>query len=220
MEQPFNCPVTEHKDGTYTVSFSVDFGNFTPDDFILIAELARACQVKNLAVTATKRISFLNTPAEQVNSLWMSLQNTFGNRLNAPNKTVVCQGEPLCRFATSGLSARMIASSIDGIIRKYPTIRLKIGISNCPRSCAMSHVRDIGISAAANGWRFFIGGNGGLIPATAQLVAAGLTDQQLLMLVERFYRYVETHALENERTIRMVNRIGFEQVKDALLSGE
>ena len=219
MEPAFKCPVTLHKDGTYTVTFSVDFGNFTPDDFIIIAHLAKKYQVNTLSVTTSKRISFMDTPADQINPLWDSLQHAFGERLNNANsKVVVCPGQKYCRYAMPGYDSMTIAKEIARLTLDYPMTNLKIGISNCPKNCAITHVRDMSINAKADGWQFAIGGNGGIRPGDAQTVASGLSDEELLHLLRRFHAYVQKHALPNERAIRMIKRIGFEQVKAALLA--
>ena len=219
MEPQFNCPITMHRNGTCTVTFCVDFGNFTPDDFIIIAHLAKKYQVNTLSATTSKRITFTDTPPEQVNPLWDALQNAFGDRLNPSNgKITACIGNPLCRYAVEHLNASDLAKEIARLTLEYPACKMKIAISNCPRSCSNTHVRDISITAVANGWKLAVGGNGGVCPGLSQTIASGLSEDELLQLIRRFYAYVQEHALENERSIHMVRRIGFEQVKAALLA--
>lgn len=219
MEPKFNCPVTLHKDGTYTVSIAIDFGNMTPADFIAVATLANTYHVSKLAVTTAKRISFLNTPAEQVNPLWDAIQQTFGERLHLANgKIVVCPGQSVCRFANKDYDNLSIAKEIAKITQHYSMTNLKIGISNCPRSCAMAHMRDIGVIAAVDGWNITIGGNGGLRPGTGYTLATGLSDEKLLHLIDRFLAYIQENRTKQERTIRTIERIGIESVKAALLA--
>lgn len=219
MEEQFHCPVTLHKDGTYTVSASIDFGYFTADDLILLGQIAKAHQVDKLSATTAKRISFMNTPAEQVNPLWDALQQAFGERLcRMHGKIVVCPGQAFCRFAMNSLDNHSLAKKVAAISLNYPMTNLKVGISNCPRSCSMTQIRDIGITASANGWTLTVGGNGGLKPGVATVIATGLTDEAVLQLVDRLYRYLQANRQNNERAIRTLERLGADAVKNAILA--
>lgn len=219
MEQNFHCPTTLHKDGTYTVSASIDFGYITPDDMITLAELAKKHQVSKMAFTTAKRISFMNTPAEQVNELWQDLSQTFGNRLcQFHGKIVACPGQEFCRFAIKDFNNRAIAKNVMEISKKYPMTNLKVGISNCPRNCSMTQIRDIGITAAANGWTLTAGGNGGLKPGVAGVIETGLTEERLFQLVDRLYQYLQENRQRDERAIRTMERIGLQNIKDAILT--
>lgn len=218
MEQNFNCPATLHKDGTYTVSASIDFGYVTPDDLIILAQLAKKHQVSKMSFTTAKRVSFMDTPADEVNPLWDDLAQTFGNRLcQFHGKIVVCPGQEYCRFAMKNLNNRTIAQKVTEISKKYPMTNLKVGISNCPRNCSMTQIRDIGITAAANGWTLTVGGNGGLKPGVAGVIATGLEEDNVLMLVDHLYQYLQENRQKDERAIRTLERIGLDDIKDAIL---
>lgn len=219
MEKNFICPATLHKDGTYTVSASINFGYFTPEDLITLAQLAKKHQVSKMSATTAKRISFMNTPADEVNPLWNDLAKTFGDRFcQFHGKIVVCPGQEFCRFAIKDLDNRAIAQKVTEITQKYPMTNLKVGISNCPRNCSMTQIRDIGITAAANGWTLTVGGNGGLKPGVAGIIATGLEEIKLLKLVDRLYQYLQENRQREERTIRTLERIGLEDIKNAILA--
>ena len=78
MEQ-FKHHVSQHKDGTYSVGVSIDQGYMTPDDFILLSELA-----KKYHVTAFKWSTPSRSTVRMVRSLpflltskyWYTLSNS------------------------------------------------------------------------------------------------------------------------------------------------
>ena len=99
----FNTHVTAHKDDTYALAINVDYGFFTPGDFVKIAELANKYGVTKMMATTAKKISFYDVPAENVNPLWDDLKATFGARLRTPQgKIIVCPGKGHCKFAMPG----------------------------------------------------------------------------------------------------------------------
>lgn len=68
--EPFKYHVTQHKDGTYSVGVSIDQGYMTPDDFLVLAQLAKKHQVSTLMATTAKKISFMDVNEQAVNPLW------------------------------------------------------------------------------------------------------------------------------------------------------
>lgn len=94
---------------------------------------------------------------------------------------------------------------------------MKVGVSCCQLGCAMPRVRDIGILANAKGWMLTIGGNGGAKPGVGQILAQGLNEEELLTLLDKVYQYFEANKNGKERTIRVVERLGIEHLKAAVL---
>ncbi|CAM5576305.1 Nitrite reductase large subunit OS=Stutzerimonas stutzeri OX=316 GN=CXK94_06835 PE=4 SV=1 [Stutzerimonas stutzeri] len=40
--------------------------------------------------------------------------------------------------------------------------KVKLAVSGCPRNCAESGIKDVGIIGVDSGWELYIGGNGGI----------------------------------------------------------
>lgn len=218
MEQ-FKHHVSQHKDGTYSVSVSIDQGYMTPDDFILLSELAKKYHVTTLMATTAKKISFMDVQEANVNPLWEDLEQAFGQRLCFPKgKVIVCPGSKFCKFATPGRDNHAMGREVERISKTHEAGKVKVGVSCCPLGCAMPRIRDLGILANAKGWMLTIGGNGGAKPGVGNVIAEGLSEEELLALLDKIYQYFEVNKNGKERTIRTVERLGLDHLKAAVLS--
>ena len=52
--------------------------------------------------------------------------------------------------------------------------KIKLAVSGCARECAEAQGKDVGVIATERGWNLYVGGNGGMRPAHAQLLAEDL----------------------------------------------
>ena len=137
MEQ-FKHHVSQHKDGTYSVGVSIDQGYMTPDDFILLSELAKKYHVTTLMATTAKKISFMDVQEANVNPLWEDLEQAFGQRLCFPKgKVIVCPGSKFCKFATPGRDNHAMGREVERISKAHEAGKVKVGVSCCPLGCAM-----------------------------------------------------------------------------------
>ena len=210
----FNTHVTAHKDDTYALAINVDYGFFTPDDFVKIAELANKYGVTKMMATTAKKISFYDVPAENVNPLWDDLKATFGARLRTPQgKIIVCPGKGHCKFAMPGFDGHAMADEINKISQAHKAGKIKVGVSTCPRCCSMAQVRDIGVYAAGKGWTVTVGGNGASRPHTGGIVASGLSDEEVVAVVDKIYTFIETTKNGDERSAKLLDRVGVDELK-------
>lgn len=210
----FKTHVTLHKDGTYSLGVNIDYGFLSPDDLIKIAELAKKHNVTQIMATTAKKISFYNVQEADVNPLWDDILATFGDRVRNPKgKIIVCPGKDHCKFAMPGFDGHAMADKIVAISQKHDAGKLKVGVATCPRCCSMARVRDIAVYAAAKGWTIALGGNGGTLPGAGTVVADGLSDDEALALVDKLYTYVETKKNGNERSARLLKRLGEDDLK-------
>lgn len=217
MEQ-FKHHVSQHKDGTYSLGVSIDQGYMTPDDFAVLSALAKKYQVSTLMATTAKKISFMDVAEANVNPLWEELEQAFGPRLCFPKgKIIVCPGSRFCKFATPGKDNHAIGRAVERISQAHDAGKVKVGVSCCQLGCAMPRVRDLGILANAKGWMLTIGGNGGAKPGVGEVIAQGLSDEELLALVDRVYQYLAANKNGKERTIRVIERLGVDHLKAAVL---
>lgn len=217
MEQ-FKHHVSMHKDGTYSVGVSIDQGYMTPDDFAQLSELAKKYGVNTLMATTAKKISFMDVTEANVNPLWEDLEQTFGDRLCFPNgKVIVCPGSRFCKFATEGKDNHAMGLEVERISKQHAAGKVKVGVSCCPLGCAMPRVRDLGILANAKGWMLTLGGNAGAKPGVGEVIAEGLTDEELIALLDKVYAYIEQNKNGKERSIRVIERLGIDHLKAAVL---
>ena len=217
MEQ-FKHHVTLHKDGSYSVGVSLDQGYMTPDDFTILAELAKKYHVGTLMATTAKKINFMDVAEADVNPLWEDLEQAFGSRLCFPKgKIIVCPGSKFCKFAVAGKDNHAMGKEVERISKAHEAGKVKVGVSCCPLGCALSRVRDLGILATAKGWTLTIGGNGGAKPGVGEVIAQDLSEEELLTLLDKVYQYFQDNKNGKERTIRTIERLGIDHLKAAVL---
>ena len=213
----FKTHATLHKDGTYSIGVNLDYGFMSPDDLIKIAELAKKYNVTEIMATTAKKISFYNVAEENVNPLWDEIVATFGDRVRNPKgKIIVCPGQGHCKFAMPGFEGHTLADGIVKISQAHNAGKIKVGVATCPRCCSMAQVRDIAVYASAKGWTVAVGGNGGSKPASGTTLATGLSDEEALALVDKIYAYIEEKKNGNERSTKLLNRVGIDDLKQAL----
>lgn len=213
----FKTHATLHKDGTYSIGVNLDYGFMSPDDLIKIAELAKKYNVTEIMATTAKKISFYNVAEENVNPLWDEIVATFGDRVRNPKgKIIVCPGQGHCKFAMPGFEGHTLADGIVKISQAHNAGKIKVGVATCPRCCSMAQVRDIAVYASAKGWTVAVGGNGGAKPASGTTIATGLSDDEAIALVDKIYAYIEEKKNGNERSTKLLNRVGIDDLKQAL----
>jgi NAD(P)H-nitrite reductase large subunit len=95
--------------------------------------------------------------------------------------------------------------------------KLKLGVSGCPNQCAETCIKDVGLVGRSNGWTVMAGGNGGAKPRLAIRLADGLSTDDALALVDRIIGFYRETAKRHERLGRMIERIGDEAFRAAVL---
>ena len=95
--------------------------------------------------------------------------------------------------------------------------KFKLGVSGCPNQCAETCIKDIGLVGLKNVWKVLVGGNGGGKPRLAQELVKDLADEQALDLVDRIIEYYKQNASPHQRLGAMIEKIGFEEFKKAVL---
>ena len=78
--------------------------------------------------------------------------------------------------------------------------KIKMGVSGCPRECAEARGKDVGVIATEKGWNLYVGGNGGMTPRHAELLAGDLDDETLVRYVDRFLMFYIRTADRLQRT--------------------
>ncbi|WP_405017524.1 nitrite reductase large subunit NirB [Kitasatospora sp. NBC_00070] len=203
------------KDGSYSVVPRIPGGELTPEQLIVIGEVARDFGLYT-KITGGQRIDLFGARAEQLPSIWRRLVDAgfeSGHAYGKSLRTVKsCVGSRWCRFG-QGDSVQL---AIDLELR-YRGLRtphkVKGGVSGCLRECAEARGKDIGVIATANGWNLYVGGNGGTNPRHADLLAADLSAEQLLRLTDRFLMYYARTGERLERTAAWLERLGLDHVR-------
>ncbi|MFJ8827057.1 nitrite reductase large subunit NirB [Streptomyces sp. NPDC102467] len=209
------------KNGSYSVVPRIPGGEITPEKLIVIGEVARDFDLYT-KITGGQRIDLFGARVDQLPMIWARLVDAgfeSGHAYGKSLRTVKsCVGQTWCRYGVQD-SVRM---AIDLELR-YRGLRaphkLKSAVSGCARECAEAQSKDFGIIATANGWNLYVGGNGGMTPRHADLLAQDLSDAELIRLIDRFLMFYIRTGDRLERTAAWLDRIdgGLEHVRDVVV---
>jgi nitrite reductase (NADH) large subunit len=93
--------------------------------------------------------------------------------------------------------------------------KIKLAVSGCARECAEAQSKDIGVIATEAGWNLYVGGNGGMRPAHAELLASDLDTDTLVAYIDRYLMFYVRTADRLERTATWQRKLpgGIEHVR-------
>ncbi|QNG19398.1 nitrite reductase large subunit [Rhodococcus triatomae] len=190
------------KNGTYSVVPRMPGGECTPEQLIVIGEVARDFGLY-VKMTGGQRIDMFGARVEQLPAIWKRLVDAgmeSGQAYGKSLRTVKsCVGSTWCRYGVQD----SVGMAVDLELR-YRGLRsphkLKFGVSGCARECAEARGKDVGVIATESGWNLYVCGNGGQSPKHAQLLAGGLDDETLVKYIDRFLMFYVRTADRLQRT--------------------
>ncbi|MFD1214596.1 nitrite reductase large subunit NirB [Arthrobacter sp. GCM10027362] len=210
------------KNGTYSVVPRIPGGEITPEKLGVIARVAGKYGLYT-KITGALRIDMLGARLEQLPEIWKELVEAGFESGHAYGKALrnvkSCVGSTWCRYGVQDSVSMAINLEL-----RYRGLRsphkLKIGVSGCARECAEARGKDVGVIATADGWNMYVGGNGGAIPAHAQLLAKDLDDETLVKYIDRYLMYYIRTADRLQRTARWVEELdgGIGHVRDVVVN--
>lgn len=204
------------KDGTYSVVPRIYGGVTSPADLKRIAAVAEKYDVPMVKFTGGQRIDLLGVKKEDLPKVWEELNMPSGYAYGKALRTVkTCVGSTFCRFGTQdsiGMGIRLEKA----FERLNTPGKVKLAVSGCPRNCAESTIKDLGVIAIDGGWEIYVGGNGGVKVRVAELLCTVKTEDEVVEWTAAFLQYYREQASWNERTAHWVERVGLESIKGAL----
>ncbi|MEI1277587.1 nitrite reductase large subunit NirB [Leptospira venezuelensis] len=233
----YNEPIQKHREiqdtndkylaniqrgGTYSVVPRIPGGEITPDKLIVIGQIAKKYDLY-CKITGGQRIDLLGARMEQLPDIWKDLvEEGFesGHAYGKAMRTVKsCVGSTWCRYGVQDSTAFAIR-----IEERYRGIRaphkLKSAVSGCIRECAEARGKDFGIIATEKGWNLYVGGNGGVNPKHAILLAADLDEETCVKYIDRFMMFYIRTADKLVRTSAWLEQLegGIEYLKDVVIN--
>lgn len=207
-------------DGTYSVVPRMYGGVTDSDQLRKIADVADKYKVGLLKVTGGQRIDLLGVKKEDLPSIWSDLDMPSGYAYGKTIRTVkTCVGEDFCRFGTQdsiGLGVQ--------IEKKYERLntphKVKMAVSACPRNCAESGIKDIGIVGVEGAWEMYVGGNGGVDLRGGDLLCKVKTSEEVLDTISAFLQYYREDARYLERTSHWVERVGLDHIRSVVMDDQ
>ncbi|WP_182378863.1 nitrite reductase large subunit NirB [Nocardioides sp. WS12] len=208
------------KNGTYSVVPRIPGGEITPDKLIVIGQVAKEFGLYT-KITGGQRIDLFGARMEDLPAIWKQLVDAgmeSGHAYGKSLRTVKsCVGSTWCRYGVQDSVGLAIELEL-----RYRGLRsphkLKGGVSGCARECAEARGKDFGVIATEKGWNLYVGGNGGAIPAHAQLLAGDLDTATLIKYLDRFLMYYIRTADRLQRTAPWMDAIGgLERVREVVV---
>ncbi len=206
------------KNGSYSVVPRVPGGDITPEQLILIGEIARDFGLYT-KITGGQRIDMFGARVDQLPEIWrrlveggMESGHAYGKALRTVKS---CVGSDWCRYGQQDSVQMAINLEL-----RYRGLRaphkIKMGVSGCARECAEARGKDVGVIATETGWNLYVGGNGGMTPRHAELLAGDLDDDTLVRYIDRFLVFYIRTADRLQRTAPWVEEIGVGHLREVV----
>lgn len=205
-------------DGTFSVIPRMYGGVTSAGDLIRIGEVAKKYNVRMVKVTGGQRIDLLGIKKDDLPGVWADLGMPSGHAYTKALRTVkTCVGSEFCRYGTNDSTGLGIALEKRYQGFEFPA-KVKLGVSGCPRNCAESTVKDVGVVATEGGeWDVLVGGAAGAHVRRTDVLARVKTQAEAIALIGRFLIYYRDNAKWIERTYDFVPRIGIERLREILV---
>jgi len=188
--------------GSYSVVPRVPGGELMPDQLIALGEAAKKYNLYS-KITGAQRVDLFGAAKHELPDIWEDLGKAgfeSGHAYGKALRTVKsCVGSTWCRYG--------VQDSVSFAIRveeRYKGVRsphkMKSAVSGCVRECAEAQGKDFGMIATENGYNLYVGGNGGVNPVHAQLLATDIDEDTVIKYLDRYIMYYILTADKLERT--------------------
>lgn len=205
------------KDGTYSVIPRMWGGETTADELRRIADAVEKYHIPTVKVTGGQRIDLLGVKKEDLQAVWRDIGMPSGHAYAKALRTVkTCVGSEWCRMGTQD-STQLGKDLERAMWRMYAPHKVKFAVSGCPRNCAESGIKDVGIIGVDSGWEMHIAGNGGIKTEVAHFFTKLRTAEEVLEYTGAFMQLYRLEGWYLERTVHFVNRVGLDYVKKRIL---
>jgi nitrite reductase (NADH) large subunit len=208
------------KDGTYSVVPRIWGGLTSPKELKDMADIAVKYDVPTVKFTGGQRLDMLGVKKEQLEPMWKDLNDAgfvSGQAYAKGLRTVkTCVGNQWCRFGTQ--DSMQMGINLEKLTwGSWMPHKFKIAVSGCPRNCAESTIKDIGVIGVDSGWEIHVGGNGGIKVRVTDYFTKVATDEELYEFVKAITQFYREDAYYLERTAHWIERVGIDYVKNAIL---
>ena len=205
------------KDGSYSVIPRMWGGETTASELRRIADVVDKYKIPTVKVTGGQRIDLLGVKKEDLQNVWKDIGMPSGHAYAKALRTVkTCVGSEWCRMGTQD-STQMGKDLERAMWRMYAPHKVKFAVSGCPRNCAESGIKDVGIIGVDSGWEMYIAGNGGIKTEVAHFFTKLKTPAEVLEYTGAFCELYRQEGWYLERTVHYVNRVGLDHVKKKIL---
>ena len=209
------------KDGTYSVVPRMFGGMTTADELRAIADVVDKYDVPSVKVTGGQRIDLLGVKKEQLIPVWKDLNDAgmvSGAAYAKGLRTVkTCVGKQWCRFGTQD-STQLGIDLERALWGSWAPAKLKLAVSGCPRNCAESTCKDIGIVCVDSGFEILYGGAAGLHIQGTRKMGTVATEKETIEYVCALTQYYRETGFYLERVYKWADRLGYDHINDLIMN--
>ncbi len=208
------------KDGTYSVVPRMWAGETSSSELRRIADVVDKYQIPTVKVTGGQRIDLLGVRKEDLPAVWKDLGMPSGHAYGKTLRTVkTCVGSEWCRFGTQ--DSTLMGKQLERALwRMAAPHKVKLAVSGCPRNCAESGIKDVGVIGVDSGFEIYVAGNGGIKTDVAQFFCKVRTHEEVLEVSKAFLQLYREEGWYLERTVHYVGRVGLDHVKAKVLDDD
>jgi nitrite reductase (NADH) large subunit len=208
------------KDGTFSVIPRMWGGVTSSDELRAIADVVDRFKIPMVKVTGGQRIDLLGVKKQDLPAVWADLiasglMSGFGYGKSL--RTVkTCVGSEWCRFGTqdsTGLGVKLEKL----MCGSWTPAKLKLAVSGCPRNCAESTVKDIGVICVDSGYDLHIAGAAGLHVRATDLMGHVDTEEEAIEHIAAVTQMYREEAAYLDRLYKWVEKTGLERVRHAIM---
>ena len=183
-----------------------------------IVDVAEKHGAQALKLTSAQRIAIVGIEENKIDAVWEDLGMDKGHAVGLCVRSVkICPATHFCKRAQQ--DAVTLGFELD---KRYHGMTLpskfKMGVSGCLNSCSESAVKDLGLIGTPKGYKILIGGNAGVKPRIADLLVENIPQEEVLDIVDKVVNYYKENGKNYERLGTMIERLGLETVKEAILA--
>ncbi|MBS7699974.1 MULTISPECIES: nitrite reductase large subunit NirB [unclassified Chelatococcus] len=208
------------KDGTYSVVPRMWGGITSASELRAIADVVDKFAIPTVKVTGGQRIDMLGIKKEDLPAVWADLGKAgfvSGHAYAKGLRTVkTCVGTDWCRFGTqdsTGLGIR-IERFMWG---SWTPAKVKMAVSGCPRNCAESTCKDIGVICVDSGYEIHFAGAAGLEIKGTEVLGLVKSEDEALEVVVALTQMYREQARYLERIYKWAKRVGVAEIKRQVL---
>jgi nitrite reductase (NADH) large subunit len=207
------------KDGTYSVVPRMWGGVTTPDELRAIADAADRFAVPMVKVTGGQRIDLLGVKKEDLPAIWADLNAAgmvSGHAYSKGLRTVkTCVGSEFCRFGTQDSTG--LGIKLEKLLwGSWTPAKVKLGVSGCPRNCAESTCKDIGVICVDSGYQISVAGAAGLEVKETELMCTVPTEAEAMEVIAAFTQLYRENSRYLHRIYKWVAKVGLDWCKDQI----
>ncbi len=191
-------------------------GVTTPAELRAIADAADKYKVSMVKVTGGQRIDLLGVQKEDLPSIWADLNAAgmvSGHAYGKALRTVkTCVGSEWCRFGTqdsTGLGVKLEKF----MWGSWTPAKVKLAVSGCPRNCAESTCKDVGVICVESGYEIHIGGAAGLHIQGTEILGKAATEAEAIEIIAAVTQIYREEAFYLERVYKWMARVSLESIK-------